>query len=274
MNRRAKVFAFGAALVALISAVLVNVSTGTSSAGPDCTKTLVIGAHGIDEGGAADFGGFGEKAVAVLGSFNRAYGQGAVDAVPLDFPLVKHQDLYAPGRISVLFASVNAGISILVNLLVERAIACPTQPIVLVGYSEGAWIVHQALFRIGSQISGRIVGIGLLADPVRIGTDSYNIGTASHDFNGIGVLYTGDPRPVPSALQGRTLSWCDDGDPVCAFDTRAKNPVPVLVHGFTTHTQYVSKGEAQQLGTRLGNLARGFLPAPGCETTSPVHGGC
>jgi hypothetical protein len=71
-------------------------------------------------------------------------------------------------------------------------------------------VIHEALPDLSTSITRRIVGIGLIADPARIGTDGYNVGTASRAFNGIGIaLGTYPAEPVPTGFQSVTCKVVD-----------------------------------------------------------------
>lgn len=100
--------------------------------------------------------------------------------------------------------SVGAGSADLVAHLANQAAACPDQRFVLVGYSQGAAVVHTAL-----------------------GTGATNVIPGAVRMNGVvgsrvsAVLLFGDPLrligwSVPPQFGTRTANFCAPGDPVCA----------------------------------------------------------
>lgn len=99
--------------------------------------------------------------------------------------------------------NVGAGTSDLVSHLTAQVAACPAQRFVLVGYSQGAAVVHAALGTgVVSWYPGRVQLPGYLGDHVSA------------------VLLFGDPVRalgwnVPGAFVSRTGDWCIGGDPVC-----------------------------------------------------------
>ncbi|WP_328290546.1 cutinase family protein [Nocardia aurantiaca] len=99
--------------------------------------------------------------------------------------------------------AVGAGSADLVGHLAAQAAACPDQEFVLVGYSQGAAVVHAALgtgvvswypgrVQLPGDLGTRVAAVLLFGDPVR-----------GLDWN------------VPGAYLSRTGDWCTGGDPIC-----------------------------------------------------------
>ncbi len=100
--------------------------------------------------------------------------------------------------------SVGEGSADLAAHLATEAAACPDQRFVLVGYSQGAVVVHTALgtgitgalpdaVRMNGALGPRVAAILLFGDPLRLA------GTG-----------------VPGQYAARTANYCTPGDPVCA----------------------------------------------------------
>jgi cutinase len=112
--------------------------------------------------------------------------------------------------------SVGEGSADLVAHVANQAAACPGQRFVLVGYSQGAVVVHTAL---GTAMTGIVPGAVRL-DPAlgsRIAV----------------VLLFGDPlrlvgSTVPARYAGITANYCTPGDPVCAGGL---NPAAHVAYG-------------------------------------------
>ncbi|MFB7723434.1 cutinase family protein [Nocardia sp. NPDC056100] len=99
--------------------------------------------------------------------------------------------------------NVGAGTADLVGHMASQAASCPGQRFVLVGYSQGAAVVHAALG------TGAMTGY-----PGRVQLPAY-LGDRI-----AAVLLFGDPMraigwTVPGEYAGRTGDWCTGGDPVC-----------------------------------------------------------
>lgn len=105
--------------------------------------------------------------------------------------------------------NIGAGSANLVGHLAAQAAACPDQRFVLVGYSQGAAVVHAALGTGAvSWYPGRVQLPGELGDRVAA------------------ILLFGDAmqaagQSVPGWYAGRTGSWCTGGDPICGAGVNA-----------------------------------------------------
>jgi cutinase len=112
-------------------------------------------------------------------------------------------DLLDPG-------SVSRGTNDLVDHLLDRSAHCPAQRYVVVGYSQGAVVVHGALGtgvmvampgirQLPPMSAPRIAAVLLFGDPLRLNAWS-----------------------VADMYAGRTRSYCAPGDPICQLG--ATNP--------------------------------------------------
>ncbi|MGD8374136.1 MAG: cutinase family protein, partial [Candidatus Woesebacteria bacterium] len=117
--------------------------------------------------------------------------------------------------------SVNIGVNELVKHLNDRynRAACATETLILVGYSEGANVVGEAMNRsdLSSSAKTHIGYVALFGDPkfkgYFSGVPAWAKGTAKSDHSS-GFLFARNPY-VPDWLTGRLGSWCDDEDGFC-----------------------------------------------------------
>ncbi|MDO3649860.1 cutinase family protein [Nocardia mangyaensis] len=182
-------------------ALTVGAATGTvlgagTASAAGCADVQVVSARGTDEPdgwlGGRNLGALvGNPVYTVLD----AVLPGPTDAYRVNYPASRKQP-----------ASVQAGNRDLVDHVVRQAQACPHQRFVLVGYSQGANVVANALgvssegARVGGPITAtlpahlqpRITAVLLFGNPIR----------------GIGKTITG-----PYA--DRTYDVCNTNDPVC-----------------------------------------------------------
>ena len=125
----------------------------------------------------------------------------------------------------------------------QEASACPSEKIVLAGYSQGALAIHLAVTDLMSRAErSHIGGVALIADPENRGDDAETkIGSAAHSADGIYTKAFGkeDSATIPSDLASRTISLCHNNDIVCA---------PGFGSWTTEHTNY-SSNEITPLGT-------------------------
>ena len=141
---------------------------------------------------------------------------------------------------------------------------CPKAKFVLAGYSSGAFAVHQAMSNVtngGAQ--SKVAAVILLADPGKLGgsqePDIETWGTATTTADGIYTkVYNnwiasleGDSPSVrlPTAIEKKTLSLCNNHDPVCAPGIGAKPSV----HSAYDEAELQSMGDWAAQQDRAGN---------------------
>lgn len=115
------------------------------------------------------------------------------------------------------------GVRTLIDTLNVQAEACPEQRTVLLGYSQGALVVGDALAepearlvgptvgRVADEAAERILAIVLYGDPRFVGAEPYNAGSYDAETNGL------LPRPAGSleAFADRLRDYCVARDFVC-----------------------------------------------------------
>jgi cutinase len=166
---------------AVLAASGVGAAAGQASAAPRCSAVDVVVARGTDEPGT-------------LGS---VVGDPVYAALrrTLDMTTTAYRVNY-PAKLSV--ASVDRGSVDLVAHVEHAAKACPDQRFILVGYSQGAYVVDSSL-RTGwptgallpPALSPRIAAVLLFGNPL-------------HPFDDLNNPYA-----------DRTADFCAPGDPIC-----------------------------------------------------------
>ena len=140
-----------------------------------------------------------------------------------------------PGKTDYL-GSVDEGTAQLLDLLTREINRCKDDPeqIVLLGYSQGALVIHLALFKLNALGLGKIATVILVADPAKVrkseeilyeGKD-HPAGSGVWDAEGIfhalyedaDTLYpwADSTGPIPSSVTNRTVQLCHNHDEVCA----------------------------------------------------------
>jgi len=188
-----------------------------------CRGILAIGARGSGETDH-DFSGYGHTVWNAIQAFEKSYTRGPVTTKYVRYQSNGIQVLFKPiVGVNQYVDGMYDGISKLDDMLYAAYSRCPHRGIVLFGYSQGAAVVDRELVNLdhsGSPVLGDVKGVGLVADPQRLGTARYTTGTAHHNLNGISrtfAIFPADDLPAP--IYGRIISHCDDGDMVCAWDT-------------------------------------------------------
>ncbi|MCP2342583.1 cutinase family protein [Actinomadura rupiterrae] len=119
--------------------------------------------------------------------------------------------------------SSNAGVTNLVKLLNDSARKCPKQRFVLLGYSQGAWVVGDALVApagrvsgktaglVGRAASGKIAAVAMFGDPRFNPKEPYDRGTFDRSKHG----KIARPQGALSTYASRIQNYCNRGDLVC-----------------------------------------------------------
>jgi hypothetical protein len=203
-----------------------------------------------------------------------------------EYPAVPVLALMTEAAISGTASSVEQGVASLAKR-VEPFFTSPSEAskcVVLVGYSQGAWVIGNYFERFGQDVAARFSAVVLYGDPR---FDPTANGVAQGSLEGVGVLRS-DLTPAPLKLpatgayyggqSNRVRSFCHNGDPVCNF--YLPNPCPPdLYTPLCPHYYYVPgfspglTGEGSQfLYDRT--VQPGSSPAPAITGTSTyVEGG-
>lgn len=111
-------------------------------------------------------------------------------------------------------ANVTDGTHRMADQIRSLARNCPESHFAVVGFSQGAQVVHDFAVNLSQDMSRRVVLIAMIADPRRNPTDSIsNWSYASAVTSGIGKLGAGPA--FGAALRGKAISFCVKGDEIC-----------------------------------------------------------
>ncbi len=232
-----------------------------------CKHILFIGVRGSGEppqgsnpiyNDSSELANMGSRvpsiAYGLLDRIDELYSTGTkpeVRFIGIRYPAVSATDIrnYTTGT---MIESALEGRAELFSVMQEEHRRCPGEKIVLAGYSQGAISVHAALIsnaEYGSVPASAIGAVALIADPARVrnGAETFVGGAESH-AEGVWARSWPYNEPIPSALTGRTISYCHQFDLVCAPGFGGSvgfwAPVP---SGFEQHTNYTSS-EGRALG--------------------------
>ena len=255
-RRALKNFAIAAAL-ALIATVLVHSSGEDAVAQLGCDDVHVIGARGSGQTGN-DGGAFGPQVLQALTKLRQHLpGNLSLDAHAVDYASVgiTARLATASGR-DEFFASIRDSVDRAQDEF-DRAVAAGCRRLVLIGFSQGALVIHTLLLQLTPAERRHIAAVMLLSDPGRRGASSVDRGSAPSNRNGIYFLADIDFPAIPTDVRSRTGSWCVSGDPVCDYTA------PHLANeiGFgTIHVDTYQGGP----GTSAGQFAAALI-VPKCD---------
>ena len=128
---------------------------------------------------------------------------------------------YARENLGKFLHSISVGITDAEQEADDSVVDCPQSKLVMMGYSQGAMVIHQTelLLKVDHPATfHHIIGTLLLADGDRVpDTRAHEFGTSLARAEGIQpYLHAIARRDVP--LPGNTANICDAGDLICDFN--------------------------------------------------------
>ena len=159
---------------------------------------------------------------------------------------------------------------------------CPSRPILLGGYSQGAILLRYVVPRLPSDILRRIVSVDLFADPTeqkavdaglqhpsaldgRLTTDGIDTYSGSITHVGTGFRQT----PYPASIQSKVFQYCLPKDLICDFSLGNLNPLSARHEG-KTHSSYRFQLTGEAAAKRLGTFSS-TQPSANAQTNPATH---
>lgn len=198
----------------------------------DCSDYLVITARGTGEPSK------GQLLSPVARDISKAR-SGEVTTEDLDYPADTN-----------VREGGTRGVRVLIDTLNVQADSCPDQQFVLLGYSQGAMVIGDALAEPTTRMIGettgeltdaaaaRVLAIVMYGDPRFNGEETFNVGSFDPELGGI------MPRPLGTldeyALQ--TSDFCVEGDLVCQASLAAGGSREAATTAQEQHVAYYTNG--------------------------------
>jgi pimeloyl-ACP methyl ester carboxylesterase len=243
----------------------------------DCRKFFVVGARGSGEAPQGDpptysdnADGFGSRAYNAYYGFKQltsAYGYSDSDFKLLGLRYRALGVLFNPLNFGTdaYFASIFEGVESVIDDLYDQRSKCPSERAILVGYSQGALVMHLALRELeqsdpGMLSSSRIASVMLIADPAKVAhghetvwqEDEFEAPPDSGIDKAQGLWTKGhlyNWAALPATIVSRTISFCHDNDIVCA---------PGLGSNTSIHTQYYTATVLNHMGEWMARRVLGL----------------
>ncbi|MFN8172490.1 MAG: cutinase family protein [Candidatus Nanopelagicales bacterium] len=210
-------------VASVMAAVSAIVPAPTAGAAPACAPVLVLGARGSGEpqsGSASDAGsGLGQKTYDAAVLLRQRIPGASVESV--QYPAASMAVLAADT--SAYFGGLEQGVSWTRERIARSGTECPGQRIVLMGYSQGAMVMHrvvQDLVAAGDTAAlSRIDGAVLMGDGDRDASDGIRAWGSARKGTGLArqfpSLSGARSTALPRSVARRVQSVCDRGDTVC-----------------------------------------------------------
>ena len=243
-----------------------------------CTEIAFIGARGSGEdpqGNPPAFGNdpsldFGNEVEGLYNGFVNKFTAEHNDANQVK-PLTVQYPAAGVDEINFLTAtyidSIYEGVGLLEAMIQNEEVNCPSEKLVLAGYSQGALVVHIALLQLdqtdpAALDPSHLAAVLLIADPAKVADGAEETWQSAltlaqpsvQNADGLWTKLSGgvDSGPLPPSVVGLTLAMCHNKDIVCA---------PGFGSSPTQHTNY-SSSEETDMGFWAADLYLG-LPLPG-----------
>jgi cutinase len=182
--------------------------TGTVSG--RCADLVVIGARGSTQNADLNSGVGTELRLTTQHLIDRL-----ADRTDLTVRLEAiRYDASAAASLAAFETQTVAGTQLMTDRLQRLARACRESRFALIGFSQGAQVVHGAAAQMASDLADRVALVAMIADPRtdpddRIAHWSY----ADEPTRGDGRL--GPGPPIDPDLRGAAISLCVEGDEIC-----------------------------------------------------------
>lgn len=150
------------------------------------------------------------------GKFNN-YGYKAVSVMPSMVEPANHRK----DSVNLYYESVKDGTEELVGYIKDKIANCPDQEIILGGYSQGAQITGEALFKLSALERNHIRYAAFYGDPKLNGHEGSFVFNKGPWLRGNslriskGILGARE-KYIPDDMKDRSGSWCDFADPICS----------------------------------------------------------
>lgn len=176
----------------------------------ECADLVVIGARGSTQALDRNFGVGTEVRRAVTGLARRLH---ARTNLTIRLEAVRYDSAEKP-TVAAYQRNVDRGADMVRDRLDELAASCPDTRFALIGFSQGAQVVHTVAADVSPDMSRRIPLVAMIADPRRNPSDDIIHFTYSDEpVAGDGRLGTGPP--IDPDLRTAAVALCVEGDEIC-----------------------------------------------------------
>lgn len=238
-------------LVAACSASPTPAATGTPAPPKDqpalttkrCADLIVLGARGSDQSATKNFGSGTEVRASVTAMAQTLHQRSDATVRLVGIP-------YPAASGPVYTANVFTGVKSARQLLTSLGKECRDSEFGLVGFSQGAQIVHGTALELSPRQIERVVLVAMISDPRRNPDDKITHWSYDAATPGPGKLGAG--TPIPRDLRSKAITFCAKTDEICNWP-----PGGYSGHLSDTHRHfYETRQHAAQTGEQLNAILK------------------
>lgn len=209
-----------------------------------CADLVVIGARGSTQDGSRNLG---------VGTEVRRTAESLADRLSERSGATTHvepvaYDAAATSTLDEYLDNVRSGAELLVERFDALARTCPDSRFALLGFSQGAQVVHTATGSLPRALIDRVAVVAMIADPTRDPADAIAHWTyGPRDAPHAGRLGAG--AAIPADLRDRTITLCAPDDEICNDQGRPGGPPS------KTHREFYESGStARRTAGQIADL--------------------
>lgn len=209
--------------------------------GQTCADLVVIGARGSTQDPDLNFGVGTEVRLTVEQLARRLHRRSdttlRIEAIRYDSSETATLEAYQ--------ANVARGARMMTRRLEKLEQRCPDSRFALVGFSQGAQVVHAASVDVSASVARRVPLVAMIADPRHNPSDDIvQWSYAAAPVKGNGRLGSG--TPIDRDLQQSAIALCVEGDEICN-DQGAPGGPPSATHKHFYEQESSARATARQL---------------------------
>jgi cutinase len=235
-----------AVALSLATGALVAVTQQTATAA-SCTSIAFVGVRGSGEAP-----GLGGTVQAVYNALDAKTSK-SITKYALPYPAAHVPVINKGASVNAFINSVNTGKTNLTKYVTAQSTKCPSQKIVLAGFSQGALVITQTMRSLPASVLKHVTALTLIGDPAFDPKFAGDVGTYAKNDEGIVSTFTSiykSQNYLPAAVSANARSYCLAYDPVCNYSVVSLSNC-LWFADTCSHAKYVEKGYARKAGQFL-----------------------
>lgn len=208
-----------------------------------CADVMVLGARGSTQDADKNYGVGTEVRATAVDLAKRLHASNGASTRIIGI----RYDAAASATQAAYIQHVSDGATLLVKRLKKLSASCPDARFALIGFSQGAQVVHAAALDMPAALARRVGAVAMIADPRRNPEDRIAHWTYGDSAPRPGRLGAG--TPIGENLRAVAISFCAAADEICNG-----NGSPGQTPSETHKTFYEQPKNANQTATQIAKI--------------------